>query len=204
MVGREGFEPTKAITGRFTVCSLWPLGYRPTKATLYRLRYCVPMPSFDVVSEVDRQELKNAVDQAQRELANRFDFKNTDSSIEQQELVLTLRTSSEDRLRALKLLLEEKLVKRQVSLKGVDWGKIEQASGEGVRQIVTVKIGINSDKAREINKLIKEKGPKGVSSQTQGEQIRVTGKKRDDLQETMALLKSSDLEVPLQFENFRD
>jgi uncharacterized protein YajQ (UPF0234 family) len=162
------------------------------------------MPSFDVVSEVDRQELKNAVDQAQRELASRFDFKNTDSSIEQKELILTLRTSSEDRLRALKLLLEEKLVKRQVSLKGVDWGKIEQASGESVRQIVTVKVGINSDKAREINKLIKEKGPKGVSSQTQGEQIRVTGKKRDDLQETMALLKSSDFEVPLQFENFRD
>jgi uncharacterized protein YajQ (UPF0234 family) len=162
------------------------------------------MPSFDVVSEVDRQELKNAVDQAQRELANRFDFKNTDSSIEQKELVLTLRTSSEDRLRALKLLLEEKLVKRQVSLKGVDWGKIEQASGESVRQVVTVKVGIDSDNAREINKLIREKGPKGVSSQTQGEQVRVTGKKRDDLQETMALLKTSDLDVPLQFENFRD
>jgi uncharacterized protein YajQ (UPF0234 family) len=162
------------------------------------------MPSFDVVSEVDRQELKNAVDQAQRELANRFDFKNTDSSIEQKDLVLTLRTSSEDRLRALKLLLEEKLVKRQVSLKGLDWGKIEPASGESVRQVVTVNVGINSDKAREINKLIKEKGPKGVSSQTQGEQVRVTGKKRDDLQATMALLKSSDLEVPLQFENFRD
>jgi uncharacterized protein YajQ (UPF0234 family) len=162
------------------------------------------MPSFDVVSEVDRQELKNAVDQAQRELANRFDFKNTDSSIEQKDLILTIRTSSEDRLRALKLLLEEKFVKRQVSLKGIDWGKVETASGESVRQVVTVKVGINSDKAREINKLIKEKGPKGVSSQTQGEQIRVTGKKRDDLQETMALLKSSDLEVPLQFENFRD
>ena len=162
------------------------------------------MPSFDVVSEVDRQELKNAVDQAQRELANRFDFKNTDSTIEQKDLTLTLRTSSEDRLRALKLLLEEKFVKRQVSLKGIEWGKIEPASGESVRQIVTVKVGINSDKAREINKLIKEKGPKGVSSQTQGDQIRVTGKKRDDLQETMSLLKSSDLEVPLQFENFRD
>jgi uncharacterized protein YajQ (UPF0234 family) len=162
------------------------------------------MPSFDVVSEVDRQELKNAIDQAQRELANRFDFKNTDSSIEQKDLILTIRTSSEDRLRALKLLLEEKFVKRQVSLKGIDWGKVETASGESVRQVVTVKVGINSDKAREINKLIKEKGPKGVSSQTQGEQIRVTGKKRDDLQETMALLKSSDLEVPLQFENFRD
>ena len=162
------------------------------------------MPSFDVVSEVDRQELKNAVDQAQRELANRFDFKNTDSSIEQKDLILTIRTSSEDRLRALKLLLEEKFVKRQVSLKGIDGGKIEAATGESVRQIVTVKVGINSDKAREINKLIKEKGPKGVSSQTQGEQIRVTGKKRDDLPTTMALLKGSDLEVPLQFENFRD
>lgn len=162
------------------------------------------MPSFDVVSEVDRQELKNAVDQAQRELANRFDFKNTDSSIEQKELVLTIRTSSEDRLRALKVLLEEKFVKRQISLRGLEWGKIEQASGESVRQIVTVTVGISSDKAREINKLIKEKAPKGIASQTQGEQLRVTGKKRDDLQTTMSLLKSSDLGIAIQFENFRD
>lgn len=162
------------------------------------------MPSFDVVSEIDRQELRNAVDQAQRELANRFDFKNTNTSIEQKELVLTLATVSEDRLRALKTLLEEKLVKRQISLKGIEWGKVEQASGDTVRQVVTVKVGINSDKAREINKLIKEKAPKGVSSQTQGEQIRVTGKKRDELQAVIALLKSSDLGIPLQFENFRD
>ena len=162
------------------------------------------MPSFDVVSEVDRQELKNAVDQAQRELANRFDFKNTDSSIEQKELVLTIRTSSEDRLRALKVLLEEKFVNRQISLRGLDWGKVEQASGESVRQIVTVTVGISSDKAREINKLIKEKAPKGIASQTQGEQLRVTGKKRDDLQSTMALLKGADLGIAIQFENFRD
>ena len=162
------------------------------------------MPSFDVVSEVDRQELKNAVDQAQRELANRFDFKNTDSSIEQKELILTIRTSSEDRLRALKVLIEEKFVKRQISLKGLEWGKVEQASGESVRQIVTVTVGISSDKAREINKLIKEKAPKGIASQTQGEQLRVTGKKRDDLQTTMSLLKSSDLGIAIQFENFRD
>ena len=162
------------------------------------------MPSFDVVSEVDRQELKNAIDQAQRELANRFDFKNTDSSIEQKELILTIRTSSEDRLRALKVLLEEKFVKRQISLKGLEWGKVEQASGESVRQIMTVTVGISSDKAREINKLIKEKAPKGIASQTQGEQLRVTGKKRDDLQATMALLKSADLGISIQFENFRD
>ena len=162
------------------------------------------MPSFDVVSEVDRQELKNAIDQAQRELANRFDFKNTDSSIEQKELILTIRTSSEDRLRALKMLLEEKFVKRQISLKGLEWGKVEQASGESVRQIITVTVGISSDKAREINKLIKEKAPKGIASQTQGEQLRVTGKKRDDLQATMALLKSADLGISIQFDNFRD
>ena len=162
------------------------------------------MPSFDVVSEVDRQELKNAVDQAQRELANRFDFKNTDSSIEQKELILTIRTSSEDRLRALKVLLEEKFVKRQISLRGLEWGKVEQASGESVRQIVTVTVGISSDKAREINKLIKEKAPKGIASQTQGEQLRVTCKKRDDLQATMALLKGADLGIAIQFENFRD
>ncbi len=162
------------------------------------------MPSFDIVSEVDRQEVRNAIDQAQRELANRFDFKNTDSSIDQAELILTIKTSSEDRLRALKLLLEEKLVKRNVSLKGLEWGKIEPASGERVRQIVTVKVGISSDKAREVNKMIKEKGPKGASSQTQGDQIRVTSKKRDDLQAIITMLKSADLDIPLQFTNFRD
>jgi uncharacterized protein YajQ (UPF0234 family) len=162
------------------------------------------MPSFDVVSEVDRQELRNAVDQAQRELSQRFDFKGTDSSIEQNELVITIKTISEDKARAVRTLLEEKMVKRGMSLKGIDWGKFEQASGDTVRQVVTVKVGISSDKAREINQLIKEKGPKGVSSQTQGEQIRVTGKKRDDLQAAIALLKSEDLGIPMQFENFRD
>ena len=162
------------------------------------------MPTFDVVSEVDRQELRNAVDQAQRELATRYDFKDTNSSIEHNELVLTLRTSSEDRLRALRTLLEERFVKRGVSLRGIEWGKIEQATGESVRQVVTVNVGIGADKAREINKFIKEKAPKGVSSQTQGSTIRVTGKKRDDLQSTIATLKAHDFGLPLQFDNFRD
>jgi len=162
------------------------------------------MPSFDVVSEVDRQEVKNAVDQAQREIATRFDFKNTDSSIEHNELALTLRTVSEDRLAALRLVVEEKLVKRGVSLKGMDYAKIEDATQNTVRQVITIKVGIGSDKAREINRMIKEKGPKGVSSQTQGETVRVTGKKRDDLQAVMALLKGADLGIPLQFNNFRD
>ena len=162
------------------------------------------MPSFDVVSEVNRQELKNAVDQAQREIGQRYDFKDTNSTIEQNELALTLRTSSEDRLRALKTVLEERLVKRGVSLRGLDWGKIEAATGDTVRQVVTVKVGISSDKAREINKLMKEKAPKGVSTQTQGDSIRVSSKKRDDLQTAISLLKSADLGIPLQFVNFRD
>jgi cyclic-di-GMP-binding protein len=162
------------------------------------------MPTFDVVSEVDRQEVRNAVDQAQREIATRFDFKNTNSSIEQQDLVLTLRSVSEDRLAALRVVLEERLVKRGVSLKGLEYGKVEEASGQSVRQVVTIKVGISSDKAREINKLIKDRGPKGVSSQTQGDSIRVSGKKRDDLQAVIATLKGTDLGIPLQFENFRD
>jgi cyclic-di-GMP-binding protein len=162
------------------------------------------MPSFDIVSEVDRQEVRNAVDQAQREIGTRFDFKNTDSSIEQNDLALTLRSVSEDRLAALRVVLEERLVKRGVSLKGVDYGDIEEASQNTVRQVVTIQVGISSDKAREINKLIKEKGPKGVSSQTQGDSIRVNSKKRDQLQDVIAELKSAELGIPLQFQNFRD
>jgi uncharacterized protein YajQ (UPF0234 family) len=162
------------------------------------------MPSFDVVSQVDHQEVRNAVDQAQREIGTRFDFKNTNSSIEQHDLVLTLRTVSEDRLAALRQVLEEKLVKRGVSLKGLDYAAVEEASHNTVRQVVTIKVGISSDKAREINKLIKEKGPKGVSSQTQGEMVRVNSKKRDDLQAVMAAIKAADLGIPVQFENMRN
>jgi uncharacterized protein YajQ (UPF0234 family) len=162
------------------------------------------MPSFDVVSEVDRQEVRNALDQAEREIATRFDFKNTNSSIEQNELAFTLRTVSEDRLAALRTVLEEKLVKRGVSLKGLDYGKVEEATQNTVRQVATLKVGISSDKAREINKLIKQQAPKGVSSQTQGDTVRVTGKKRDDLQGVIAALKAADLGIPLQFENFRN
>lgn len=162
------------------------------------------MPSFDVVSEVDRQEVRNAVDQTERELSTRFDFKGTSSSIEQAELTLTLRSSSEDRLRALRQVLEEKLVKRNVSLKGLEYGTVEEAAGATVRQVATLTVGISSDKAREINKMIKDAGMKGVSSQTQSDQVRVTGKKRDDLQAVIVRLREADLGVPLQFTNFRD
>ncbi|MGA1345075.1 MAG: YajQ family cyclic di-GMP-binding protein [Ilumatobacteraceae bacterium] len=162
------------------------------------------MPSFDVVSEVDAQEVRNAVDQAQREISTRFDFKNTNSTIDQKDMVITLHTVSEDRLAALRIVLEERLVKRGVSLKGVDYGDVQEATQNTVRQVVTIKVGISSDKAREINKLIKAEGPKGVSSQTQGDSIRVTSKKRDDLQAVITLLKGADIGIPLQFDNFRD
>ena len=162
------------------------------------------MPTFDVVSEVDAQEVRNAVDQAQREIATRFDFKNTNSSIEQNEMVITLHTVSRDRLDALRTVLEEKLVKRGVSLRGVDYGDVQDATQNTVRQIVTIKVGISSDKAREINRHIKDVGLKGVSSQTQGDQVRVTGKKRDDLQAVIQRLKEADLGIALQFTNFRD
>jgi uncharacterized protein YajQ (UPF0234 family) len=162
------------------------------------------MPSFDVVSEVDMQEVRNAVDQAARELANRYDFKGTNSSLELTDDAIKLATSSEDRLIALRTLLEEKLVKRKVSLKSLEYGKVEEASGATVRQNAAIVAGISSDKARELNKFIKALGLKGVQSQTQGDQLRVMGKKRDDLQAVIASLKDEDFGVPLQFNNFRD
>jgi uncharacterized protein YajQ (UPF0234 family) len=162
------------------------------------------MPSFDVVSELDHQEIRNAVDQASREVNTRFDFKDTGSSIELSGSEIRLASSTEDRLRALVQVLEEKLVKRAISLKALDYGKVEDATKGTVRQTVKLNEGISSDKAKEVNKAIKDLGLKGVSSQTQGNQVRVTGKKRDDLQAVIAALKEKDLGLPLQFTNFRD
>jgi uncharacterized protein YajQ (UPF0234 family) len=150
------------------------------------------------------QEVKNAVDQASREVTTRFDFKNTDSSIELSGQEVNLHSSTEDRLRALMQVLEEKLVRRQVSLKSLDQGKVEEAAKGTVRQTVTIRAGIDTDRAKQINKHIKDLGLKGVSSQTQGEQVRVQGKKRDDLQAAIQSLKAADFGIPLQFQNFRD
>lgn len=162
------------------------------------------MPTFDVVSEVDEQEVRNAVDQAAREVAQRFDFKNTNSRVELGEGVINMASLSEDRLTALRQVLEEKLVKRKVSLKVLDYGTVESASGATVRQTATLQTGINQEKAKELNKFIKALGVKGVQSSTQGDQLRVSGKKRDHLQEIIAALKAEDFGLPLQFNNFRD
>ncbi|HUQ38864.1 MAG TPA: YajQ family cyclic di-GMP-binding protein [Acidimicrobiales bacterium] len=162
------------------------------------------MPTFDVVSQVDMQEVRNAVDQAAREVTTRFDFKNTNSSIELTGSEIKLHSATEDRLRALIQVLEEKLVRREVSLKSLEHGKVEEAAKGEVRQTITLKNGIATEKAKQINKFLKDLGLKGVSSQTQGDQLRVSGKKRDDLQSAIAALKGEDFEIPLQFENFRD
>ena len=162
------------------------------------------MPTFDVVSEVDMQEVRNAVDQAKREITTRYDFKDTGSSIELQGSEIRMATASEDRLRALRQVLEEKLVRREVSLKAVEYGKVEEASGNAVRQIATLNAGISQEKAKELDKFIKGLNLKGVQSQAQGDQLRVSGKKRDDLQAVIAALKADDFGVPLQFNNFRD
>ncbi|WP_423915973.1 YajQ family cyclic di-GMP-binding protein [Candidatus Poriferisodalis sp.] len=162
------------------------------------------MPSFDVVSKVDMQEIRNAVDQASREVANRYDFRNTGSAVELGEGAIAMRSSTEDRLTAMRVVLEEKLVRRQVSLKAVHYGNVEEASGGTVRQEAALQAGISSDRARELNKFIKGLGIKGVQSQTQGDQLRVMSKKRDDLQAVIAEFKAGDFDVPLQFENFRD
>ena len=161
------------------------------------------MPSFDVVSEVDHQEVRNAVDQTARELATRFDFKGTDSSIELKDNTIELASASEDRLKALTQVLEEKLVRRKVSLKALSYGKVEEAAKGTVRQRVTLNVGINDEKAREIGKFVKGLGLKGVQHQVQGDQLRVSGKKRDDLQAVQQLLRGADLDVALQFDNYR-
>jgi len=156
------------------------------------------------VSEVDLQEVRNAVDQAAREVSTRFDFKGTESSVELGDGEILLHSATEDRLRALVQVLEEKLVRRSVPMKALDYGKVEQASKGTVRQTVAISAGISDDKARAINRFIKDRKTKGVSSQAQGEQVRVSGKKRDDLQAVIAALKEHDFDVPLQFKNFRD
>jgi len=150
------------------------------------------------------QEVRNGVDQAAREIAQRFDFKNTNSSIELGDGDIRLESVSEDRLAALRQVLEEKLVKRKVSLKVLDYGDTEPASGGSVRQSATLQSGIASETAKELNKAIKALGIKGVQSSTQGEQLRVTAKKRDALQDVIAALKEGDFGIPLQFNNFRD
>jgi len=160
------------------------------------------MPSFDVVSEVDMHEVTNAVDQANREVTTRFDFKGTNAKFELKENVVTLRAQADFQVKQMLDILELKLSKRGIDIKAMDVGKLEVALNEA-RQTVTVKQGIEQATAKKIIKLIKDNKLK-VQTAIQGEQVRVTGKKRDDLQDAIALLRESKLDLPLQYVNFRD
>ena len=161
------------------------------------------MPSFDIVSQVDRQEVKNAVDQANKEVTNRFDFKGSDARIEQSELELTLYADDDFKLGQVKDVLLSKMAKRSVDVRLLDEKNREKIGGDKVKQIINVRNGIETDLAKKIVKLIKDAKLK-VSASIQGDTVRVQGAKRDDLQATIALCKSKIDEVPLQFNNFRD
>ena len=158
--------------------------------------------SFDVVSEVEMPEVTNAVDQASREIAQRFDFKNTDTTISLDGSTIQLASSTEDRLAAAIGVLKDKAVKRKISLKSLQEGTVEPAAKNSFRQSVTVNTGISDEKAKAIVKHLKGTNLK-VQSQIMGEQVRVTAKKRDDLQAAIAALKEQDFGIPLQFTNYR-
>ena len=163
------------------------------------------MPSFDAVSELDFQEVSNAIDQARREIETRYDFKDTNTVIDynEKEKTLVVNTSTAEKVEAAIDILQSKLIKRGVPLRNLDYGKVEPAGGQRVRQSIKLLEGIDQEKAKAIVKKIKDSGSK-LQVSIQGDCVRISGKKRDDLQEMMAFLKANDFGVSLQYKNFRD
>ena len=161
------------------------------------------MPSFDVVSEANLVEVRNAIDQTNKEVGTRFDFKGSDARVEQKERDLTLFADSEFQLSQVRDIVNAKMTKRSVDVRFLDVGKVEKIGGDKVKQVVKVKNGIESEAAKKIVKAIKESKMK-VQASIQGDAVRITGAKRDDLQSAIALLKKSITDMPLDFNNFRD
>lgn len=161
------------------------------------------MPSFDIISEVDKHEAQNAVDGANREVTTRFDFRGVDAKFELKEKVVTLTANEEFQIQQMKPMLESNMIKRKIKTSCLEYGDV-QGAGKQVKMLATMRQGIDSDLGRKINKLIKDSKIK-VTSQVQGETVRVTGKKRDDLQQVMQLLRGEEsIELPLEFKNFKD
>jgi uncharacterized protein YajQ (UPF0234 family) len=158
--------------------------------------------SFDIVSKVDRQEVDNALNQTAKEISQRYDFKNVDASIRWSGESIEMAANSEDRVKAILDVFQEKLIKRSISLKALDAGE-PAVSGKQVRLGATLKQGIAQEDAKRIAKIIRDEGPKGIKAQVQGDELRVTSKSRDDLQGVIALLKGKDLDIALQFVNYR-
>lgn len=161
------------------------------------------MPSFDVVSKVDPQEVDNALNQTRKEIIQRYDFKGSKTEIVDDKDSITITSDGDFKVKAVVDVLQSKLVRRGVPLKSFKYGDIEPASGGMARQVITIVNGIDTEHAKELVKLIKDTKIK-VQAQIQADQVRVTGKKRDDLQEAIQYLKAADFELPLQFINFRD
>ena len=161
------------------------------------------MPSFDIVSEVNKVELKNAVDQANKEISNRFDFKGSDSRIEQAELVLTLYADDDFKLRQVTDVLLTKCAKRGVDARMFDTKAVEKIGGTKVKQPINIKVGIEQEKAKSIVKLVKDSKTK-LQASIQGNAVRISGAKKDDLQAAIQLVRKSVTDIPLQFDNFRD
>ncbi|RFU39289.1 YajQ family cyclic di-GMP-binding protein [Actinomadura logoneensis] len=158
--------------------------------------------SFDIVSKLDRQEVDNAVNQAAKEVATRFDFRNVDAGIKWSGETIEIQANTDERAAAVLDVLKDKLVKRGISLKSIDPSE-PKASGKVHKLSVALKEGISQENAKKISKIIRDEGPKGVKAQIQGEELRVSSKKKDDLQEVITLLKGQDLDVALQFVNYR-
>jgi cyclic-di-GMP-binding protein len=161
------------------------------------------MPSFDVVSETDLQEVDNAVQSVTREITTRFDFKGGKSSLERKEKILTLMADDSTRHKAMIDMIKTHIVRRKLDPKCLDFGKEEAASGNMIRQLITIKQGIPQEASKVITKAVKDQKMK-VQASIQGDAVRVTGKKRDDLQEAMAMIRTLELDLPIQFTNFRD
>jgi cyclic-di-GMP-binding protein len=161
------------------------------------------MPSFDIVSEVDRQEVKNAVEQANKEVGNRFDFKGSDARVEQAELVLTVFADDEFKLGQVTDVLRGRLAKRNIDVRCLELGAVEKISGDKVKRPITVKVGVPQDKGKAVQKLLKDAKLK-VQASIQGDALRVSGAKKDDLQAAIQLVRTSVKDLPLQFTNFRD
>src|SRR5256714_10299447 len=161
------------------------------------------MPSFDIVSQVNQQEVKNAVEQTNKEVSNRFDFKGSDARVEQAEMVLTVYADDEFKLGQVTDVLRGRLAKRNVDVRCLEPGTLEKISGDKVKRPITVKVGIGQDKAKQIQKLIKDSKLK-VAASIQGDAVRISGSKKDDLQTAIQLVKTSVADIPLQYINFRD
>ena len=158
--------------------------------------------SFDVVSEFDEQELRNALDQVRREVQQRFDFKGATVDLTQAKEEITLLTDTEFRAKAIRDLIESKAIRRNLSIKIFDWGKVEPAGGNKVRQVIALRRGLSDELAKKLAKMIRDEFPK-VKSQIQGDALRVSGKNKDDLQRVISKLRELDEPVPLQFQNYR-